>query len=253
MRGIREMALVSVASRGAGTSNVESFHAFLADGPGINDVQHNAWGYLHFACRLGLPHLLARLLAVPGVDVNLVAYGGWTPLSFAAFNDHVDCVRLLIADPRTDWNIVAPNYPRTLLHQARNQNSLDWLIAFHPLPLVLDYQQLSNPSVRTDPRLAHFLKCPIAVRHQNRLKLKVIDSCAGELFAVIVLACDDYIRLCPATAEAGNAPLLRRFLAMSRRMPLELQMTLAWRSVGSVREIITRAVSDPAFDSLLFR
>ena len=89
-------------------------------------------------------------------------------------------------------------------------------------------------------------------RHEIRVKPGLLDELAAELFALTVFLCDDLLQVKPALINA--APELdtatARFFAIIRRLPMELQMVLCRRVIGSTNDNILSQDSEAAFKSL---
>ena len=83
-------------------------------------------------------------------------------------------------------------------------------------------------------------------RHELRVKLGVLDELAVEVFALTVFLCDELVQLeaAPTTNSAAG-----RFFTLACKLPLELQMMLCHRAVGSMKENIHKD-SEAAFKSL---
>ena len=80
------------------------------------------------------------------------------------------------------------------------------------------------------------------------MSLGLQDEVAAEVFALTVFLCDDLLQLKPASHSAIPAAL--RFFAISSKLPMELQMILCHRVVGSMKQNIIQKDSEPAFKSL---
>ena len=98
--------------------------------------------------------------------------------------------------------------------------------------------------------LERFIANPAQTRHERRVKLGILDALAAEVFALTVL-CDDLLQLKPASNPAvATAVTAIRFFAISSKLPMELQMILCHRAVGSMKQNILRKDSEVAFKSL---
>ena len=80
------------------------------------------------------------------------------------------------------------------------------------------------------------------------MKLGVLDALATEVFALIVFLCDDLLLLKPASHPAADTAAAR-FFAVASKLPMELQMILCHRVVGSMKQNILRKDSEAAFKS----
>ena len=91
---------------------------------------------------------------------------------------------------------------------------------------------------------------PTQTRCEIRMKLDVLDELAAELYALIVFLCDDLLQLKPVLATSSNPTAAAAlFFAISSKLPMELQMVLCHRVVGSVKHILLKD-SEAAFKSL---
>ena len=86
--------------------------------------------------------------------------------------------------------------------------------------------------------LERFGDDPAQTRHELRMKL------AAELFALVVLLCDGLLKLKPAPS---SNPAAVRFLTITKRLPMELQMILCHRAVGSMKQSILHKDSSQGF------
>ena len=87
---------------------------------------------------------------------------------------------------------------------------------------------------------------PRATRHAVRVRLarswpKYTTGVAAGVFAHIVFVSDGLLKVTVVTEAVG------RFFVMASRLPLELQMLLCQRAVGSTADIIPSQYCDDAF------
>ena len=73
----------------------------------------------------------------------------------------------------------------------------------------------------------------------------MLDELAAAVFALTVFLCDYLLQLQPASNPAAT-----RFFAIAKRLPMELQMILCHRAVGSAKQNILHRDSEAAFKSL---
>jgi len=66
-------------------------------------------------------------------------------------------------------------------------------------------------------------------RHVIRVELGLVDELAAEMFALVVFVSDGLLQVKDTTTTTPAA----RFFGIARRLPLELQMLLCFRQVGS--------------------
>jgi len=159
------------------------------------------------------------MLKDPRVDITLSDHRGHTPLWHASFGGSVDVVEWLIASGRElgDLSIVSSSY--------LNED----------IGLLLE----------------KFMVNPAQIRHELQVKLGVLDEFAAEIFALTVFLCDGLLQLRPPTLITSSSnPAAVRFFTIAKRLPMELQMILCHRAVGSMKQNILHKDSEAAFKSL---
>ena len=96
--------------------------------------------------------------------------------------------------------------------------------------------------------LERFLAIPAKTRYEVCVKLGVLNELVAEVFALTVFLCDDLLQLKPASLSADVAAT--RFFTIAFQLPMELQMILCHRAVGSMKQNILSKDSEAAFKSL---
>jgi len=96
--------------------------------------------------------------------------------------------------------------------------------------------------------LERYTTNPAQTRHEVRVKLGLLEALAAEVFASTVFLCDDLLHLKPASYPAAAATI--RFFVIASKLPMELQMILCHRAVGSMKQNIPHKDSEPSFRSL---
>ena len=265
---------------------VEMVEALLKNNPGldVNFDSQQGWTALHFACVNGHTSVVKLLLAHPAINVNARNDLGRTPLSSAAGNGHPSVVQLLLQDPRVDTSLVDEASHPPLWHASHwgHFKVIEGLIASgrdlgdllkvgkhsvygkeHTI-LELARKQAGADLVLL---LERFMVNPARTRHEILKKLGLRDEMASEIFALTVFLCDGLLQIKLAvvasdptatataaatttTAAAAVAAAATRFFEMATRLPMELQMILARRAVGSMRQHISSNGSEVAFKSL---
>jgi len=98
-----------------------------------------------------------------------------------------------------------------------------------------------------DPTLLErFKENPVETRHDVRVELGFVDELAAEMFALVVFVSDGLLQTNETTTRSPAARLFR----IAAQLPLELQMVLCYRVVGSSKEIISGKDSEVAFKYL---
>jgi len=85
-------------------------------------------------------------------------------------------------------------------------------------------------------------------RHATRVELGLLDDLAAEMFALVVFVSDGLLQIKDTTPS-----LAARFFSIAALLPLELQMVLCNRLVGSAKEIISGKDNEVAFKVLARR
>jgi len=148
-----------------------------------------------------------------------------TPLWCAAFGDHLDIIKWIASgremdlgkpgDGKTDAIVVAKEYRRT----------------------------------EVVTLLERFKSNPGDTRYSMRVELGLLDELAAEMFALVVFVSDGLLQINDTKTTTPAA----RFFNIARLLPLELQMVLCFRQVGSDKEIISGKDSEAAFKFLATR
>ena len=103
--------------------------------------------------------------------------------------------------------------------------------------------------------MQRFLANPAQTRHKVRVKLGMLNELAAEVFALTFFLCDELLQLQPAfhpaAATPDPAPAATRFFSIAAKLPMELQMILCHRVVGSDKQNILYQDSEAAFKSLV--
>jgi len=89
----------------------------------------------------------------------------------------------------------------------------------------------------------------VETRQAMRLEIGWYDDAAAEMFALVVFVSDGLLQINDTTTPSPAA----RFFSIARQLPLELQMVLCFRQVGSAKEIISGKDSEVAFKELARR
>ena len=251
-------------------NNVGEVQALLRDHPDLQvneGDEHNNWTALHHACFEGRTHVVKLLLAHRSINVNSLASGGFTPFVIGCEYGPVSIVQLLLKDPRVDITL-ADESKRTPLWWAslygRNE-VIEWLIAsgrdLGDLNQKGDWQdgqeytalEIAQHCQKTEviPLLKRLLSNPSQTRHDIWVKLGLQDQLAAELFAITVFLCDNLLQFIPPESTASHpTPAPTRFFTIASKLPMELQMILCRRAVGSRKQNIKSTDSEAAFRGL---
>jgi len=238
--------------------------SFLAYEPKINPNWTDAggWTALHVASFNGHAAIVAQLLSHPGIDVNHRNDSLITPFFLACNGGDEGVVKLYLKDPRTELNLPGPQSCTPLWIACRYGCSkiVKWMIASgrhvewgkmgkpwgsDELQAPVDIAQREGHE-ETATLLEEFLSNPEKLRHRVKLELGILDELAADMFAVVVFLCDDLLK----TRSLRTTHPATRFCHVAAALPMELQMILCHRVVGSPKETVLSRHSEPAFRKL---
>ena len=161
---------------------------------------------LHAAAYYGLEYFVTELVAKLGINVNAEsAESHSTPLFFAARENQLSAVRLLVADQRTDVNH-ANEDARTPLWIASREGHID-------IVRLLVNERPEN-YISTSPEFQFAIA--VAREHNKRRVVHFLEGRAGI----------DHVNLHFATIEAGGQTALSAYNQMLRYCGLEPQNSL---------------------------
>jgi len=97
--------------------------------------------------------------------------------------------------------------------------------------------------------LERFMANPAHTRLEVRVRLGLLDELAAELFAITVFLCDDHLRfkLLQPCHYTNKERIAVRFFTIAAKLPMELQIIMCHRVVGSMKQNILHKDSEVAF------
>ena len=199
----------------------------LTEQPQIDVNLKNSSGATPFllACTCGRGAVVRHLVTDPRVEVNTPDSGDATPLWWAGYYNYTDIVRILVASGR----------PLELELPGRTAKAAEK----HTIFEVVSHITRAN----VEQLLLRFVGDSMRVRHALRRQLGMMNLATAELFALIVMVCDDYAEvIVPRQDEA-----LTRFLAVATRLPMDLQMLLCNRVYQLPASVIHKRDCELAF------
>ena len=215
------------------------------------------WAALHEASWKGIGAVVEMLLAHPDIDVNLRTDSGETPLFCACYHGRTRCVSALLGDPRVD--VKQPvNSGFTPLWWTAYRGSVAIIMVWIASGREMDLGETGNE--KTDVvgiarkrggrellgLLERFRASPRHTRFEIRAQMSCHEEMAAEMFAVVVFHCDGLLRVNRPAARRPPSNRVR-FLAIATRLPMELQMVLCHRAVGSMGSNISTLDCESAF------
>jgi len=231
--------------------------------PGFTvDMDQDEFGYTllhHACCGSHRSAVIPLLLAHPDVDANVKNKYGSTPFYLACLNGRTPCVREMLNDSRV--KVDEPDkYGYTPLYRAARYGYLDvikwWIASGREMDLgkpgdektdaIGEATKFDETEVVT--LLERFKANPLETRKVMRMELGLVDEAAAKVFAIVVFVSDGLLQIKDTTPSPAA-----RFFNIAAQLPLELQMVLCHRVVGSGKEIIPGKYSEVAFKELAER
>jgi len=215
---------------------------------------------LHYACFSdSRSAVIPLLLAHPGIDVNVKDRDKYTPFLWACYG-RPSCVREMLKDSRVKVN--EPNSSGiTPLWAAAVGGHLDvikwWIASGREMHLGKPGDVDKTDAIGAAKMygytevvtlLERLKSDPTQTSQAMRLKLGWYDEAAAEMFALVVFVSDGLLQVNDTTPSPAAI-----FFSIASQLPLELQMVLCFRQVGSLREIIRGKDSEVAFKDLAKR
>jgi len=257
--------------RAAREGNADEVSSILKNNPAIDINHQSEAGYnaLHSASIFGYAEVVKLLLEHPNIDVNRNYNDGRTAFSFSCAITSVSVSEVLIKDPRVDVTL-ADDKGRTPLWWASCYGMLktvECIIAsgrdlgdvkndmgadgwdgknYTTLEIARKFKKTKVVTL-----LKGFLANPSWTRHELRTKLGLFDELAAGVFALIVFLCDDLLQLKEVVVEQSKKfDNSVRFFSIAKTLPMEIQMLLCHRVVGSMKQNVLSNDSEPAFKAL---
>ena len=198
--------------------NAAKFGLVRNSGLDVNQRGPSQWTALHQACFNGHTEIVKLLLAHPNIEVKVRDPLQRTPLSSACFEGHLSIVKLLLLDPRVDATLPDLNgcTPLWMASSTGSHEVIESLIA--------------------------------SGKDLGDLNKKGTWSVDGKDFHQLRPAPTDT----SSKADPANIATIR-FFAIAVKLPMDLQMVLCHRVVGSMKQNITSTDSEGAFKSLAAR
>jgi len=213
---------------------------------------------LHRACSRNDDSMGRFLFAHPDIDVNRENNFGFTPFMRACFNGSTSCVRLLLKDCRVEVNQPDTDGYTPLWQVSFWEHIVVakwWIASGREMDLgsAADYKTDAIGRAAQDEKelgilLERFKENPDEIRHAKRLEIGWYNEAAAEMFALVVFVSDGLLRVTQSDQSMTTHAV--RFFNIASHLPLELQMVLCHRVVGSSKEIIHGEDSEVAFKSL---
>jgi len=247
------------------SGKVEEVKEILGGNPTLDVNWKNrdtGWSSLHRACWSDRGSIVSIFLAHPDVDVNLKSDDGSTPFNDSCFKGATSCARLLLMDPRV--NVTEPSLSgSTPLFWAAYWGTLGIIKWWISSGREMDFGEPGNGNtdaigaamkkgkLEAATLLTRFRENPAVTRHEIRVELGLVDELAAGVFALMVFVSDGLLKV-TEEGQSTTTPT-SRFFTIVTQLPLELQMVLSYRLLGSAKELITGIDREIAFKELAKR
>jgi len=221
--------------------------ALLLADPRVDPQQAKSNGSTPFlmACYSGSEEIVSMLLQDPRVDVNTPQNEGATPLYMATQNGHLSIVQMILAfhgDVATRLRITTADPDED------GKTAAEWARALVTLPKREYMGEDAHLRIKTlGPTLGNLIVEYEADMATVRASLQRLPHIQGyfiaHTFALLIFYADSFLQTTPAITPSS----VTRFLTMSSKLPLDLQMVLCHRMFGSAQNLILSRDSEPAF------
>ena len=205
------------------------------------------------ACQYGSAEVVSFLLKQPSIEVNKPEPHGNTALMTACGKGDLDCVRLLMQHPGL---VDSRKDGMTSLEMAVSGGKKDivrwWIAAGYEIDtrdLRRFLVRASGDKLEIKRLVTDFEADPDLVSQQLSFEFK-LPVAAAHLFALVIFATDGYLAAPPALSVQDP---LYRFLQMVGRLPMEVQMIVCHRWLGSMGTYISLERRETAFRILARR
>ena len=211
---------------------------------------------LHYACDEGHDKIVTLLLAHPDIDVNQKDPFRRSPFLLACWNKKNACVQLLLKDVRVKinepdegdhtplWSIAWSGYIELIKFLIASGREIDLGQAGNRKN---DAIGVAEKSGRTEviSLLKKFRCNPGETRREVRRELGWLGEEEAKIFALVIFLCDGLLEI-----KGKNTSEAARFFRVIERLPMELQIVLCCRVVGSMRMNISGEQREDAFKNL---
>ena len=231
----------------------------------VNWTSLEGWTPFIEACGNGHYDIASLLLALPGVDLNWRDKAGRTAFFWACINRNTSIIHLLLSDPRVDVAVLNSDGRSPLYWVASDEKGFEiikyWIASGKELKfgegegaaqIMRETESWYPADIRESRQavatlLEKFKEDPDGTRFRVRMELGYFIDLAAATFAVVVFVSDGLLDLPRKVQDTTPAS---RFFRIACELPLELQMVLCYRVVGSSQEIIAGKDSETAFRKL---
>jgi hypothetical protein len=242
------------------SGNEEEVKKILKGNKGIDVNWGDRFGStaLHWACANGHIKSVTMLLAHPNINVNRKNARGNTPFWYACGFGNTCCVQLLLKNAKVT-TLNEPNEDgNTPLWWSARDGQLEvikwWIASGREMDLGEPGNERNDAigvaKKKDDTEIVSLLEKfkvdPFQTRHEVRAMLGLLDQMTAEIFAMIIFVCDKLLEI-----KAENTTEAARVFNIAKRLPMELQMVLCYRVMGSMKTNISGEMRETSFKKLM--
>ena len=209
----------------------------------INRPDINNLTVIEYLIQWNCPSTLTEILKYPGINPNQTGYCG-IPLSYAVHRANPGIVNVLLSDPRV---IIDSAVIYTAIMEGSLSSLELILISGKPFQITRNFPS-DHTFEGTYQLLQRYIKDPDQTTYEIKLKVRSHgDEYSGYVFGLIVYLSDDYLRIIERVTQQ---PKVRRFFKITQELPMDLQMVICNRLVGSDKNIISTSLVEKAFRTI---
>jgi hypothetical protein len=235
--------------------NLPGLMALILARPGVNVSvsDRNGFTLLMQACVKNNPEMVRVLLASPRIDPNLTDRPlSMTALMYACSSMATMCAELLLQDPRVDITLTNMDMHTAIYFVIITGNSelLKWWIASGRKVLLGDGSQSDRDVIKESRGMLVIMDLVQGLQDHPEETRHRADRAAVGIFAPAVFLSDGLLSIKNTHLPIKSQAMAMRFFGIMLRLPMELQMMISHRAVGSMRDFIQGSVSERAFRDL---
>lgn len=249
---MNEDPMADVLLHAAWRGNKKEAQRILSDnGALVNCTDHYGQTPLHLACTYGNNEIVSLLLAQPGVEVNVKTdIVKRTPFNISCDTGKSACALLLLGDSRVDlYEPDKDGYPPLdgVVVRGRLDVLKSWIVTGRQL-IPTGKEGYWDKVIKNAKGTGNFELISLLERFRDdpeKIRNQVRAEVATDFFALVIFLCDGLLAF-----KKCEPNRLSQFFGIASRLPIELQMILCHRAVGSAADNIRKPQREAAFKRL---